>query len=284
MGRRSFMDSSPSHNGCTPCFAANLSMLYTELAFLDRFAAAAHDGFAGVEYLFPYAHPAQVIAAQLHAHGLTQVLFNAPPGNWDTGERALACLPGHEQEFREGIHQALTYAAVLDCSRIHVMAGVLPAGTTSDDAPLRTTYIANLQYAAAATASQGVQLMIVPINGRDMPGYYLQRQDQAHALVADIGAPNVQVQMDLYHCQISEGDLAMKLRHYLLTGRVGHIQVAGVPDRHEPDIGELHPPCLFALLDELIYSGWVGCEYRPRAGTSQGLGWLRAVRASGLDN
>ncbi|WP_370680346.1 2-oxo-tetronate isomerase [Comamonas sp. GB3 AK4-5] len=270
-----------------PRFAANLSMLYTELAFLDRFAAAARDGFTGVEYLFPYAHTPQAIAEQLQRHGLTQVLFNAPPGDWDAGERGLACLPGREPEFREGIHQALAYAAVLGCPRIHVMAGLLPAGRDANDAQLRHTYIANLQYAAAAAAQQGVQLMIEPINGRDMPGYYLQRQDQAHALVAEIGVAHVQVQMDLYHCQIVEGDVAMKLRHYLPTGRVGHIQVAGVPDRHEPDIGELHHPYLFALLDQLGYSGWVGCEYRPRAGTTQGLGWLHAARAScaaGLDS
>jgi hydroxypyruvate isomerase len=263
-----------------PRFAANLSMLYTELEFLDRFAAAAGDGFTGVEYLFPYAYPAQAIAAQLQAHGLTQVLFNAPPGDWDAGERGLACLPGREQEFRDGIQQALAYAAMLNCPRIHVMAGLLPAGRVADDAPLRQTYIANLQHAAQAAAQQGVQLMIEPINGRDMPGYYLQRQDQAHGLLADIGAANVQVQMDLYHCQIVEGDVAMKLRRYLPTGRVGHLQVAGVPERHEPDIGELHHPYLFALLDQLGYSGWVGCEYRPRAGTREGLGWLRAARAA----
>lgn len=274
------MGCSPSHNGRMPRFAANLSMLYTELDFLDRFAAAARDGFAGVEYLFPYAYPAQAIAAQLQAYGLTQVLFNAPPGDWDAGERGLACLPGRELEFRDGIQQALAYAAVLHCPRIHVMAGLLPAGRAADDAQLRHTYIANLQHAARAAAQQGVQLMIEPINGRDMPGYYLQRQDQAHGLLAAIGAANVQVQMDLYHCQIVEGDVAMKLRHYLPTGRVGHIQVAGVPERHEPDIGELHHPYLFALLDQLGYAGWVGCEYRPRAGTSEGLGWLRAARAA----
>lgn len=263
-----------------PRFAANLSFLYPELDFQDRFEAAARDGFEGVEFLFPYAWPAHEIAARLRANGLQQVLFNAPPGDWDGGERGLACLPGREAEFREGLQRALRYARELHCERIHVMAGLVPAGHTRDS--VRATYIDNLRWAADQAAREGVRLMIEPINGRDMPGYFLNRQDHAHELLAEIGAPNVQVQMDLYHCQVVEGDLATKIRQYLPTGRVGHLQIAGVPERHEPDTGELNYPYLLALVDEVAarcgWQGWVGCEYRPRrgavpGGTSAGLGW-----------
>ena len=261
-----------------PQFAANLSMLYNDVDFLDRFAAAAADGFTAVEYLFPYAYASEELAARLKAHGLRQVLFNAPPGNWEAGERGIACLPGREAEFREGLGQALAYAKALDCPRVHVMAGLVPAG--HDTAKVRATYVANLRHAAGEAAKLGVDLLIEPINGRDMPGFFLSRQDQAHALLAEIDAPNVKVQMDLYHAQIVEGDLAMKLRHYLPTGRVGHLQIAGVPERHEPDVGELNYSYLFRLLDELGYAGWIGCEYRPARGaaphaTSDGLGWLK---------
>jgi len=263
-----------------PRFAANLSMLYTELDFLDRFAAAARDGFQAVEFLFPYAFAPEELAARLQAHGLQQVLFNAPPGDWDAGERGLACLPGRETEFRAGIHQALAYAQALACSRIHVMAGVLPPNQRLEDCHF--TYLENLRYAAAAAAGQGVQIMIEPINERDMPGYFLNRQAQANALLDEIGSPHVMVQMDLYHLQVSEGDLASKIRHYLPGGRIGHIQVAGVPERHEPDVGELNYRYLFQLLDHLGYPGWIGCEYRPARGqrphaTSEGLGWLQTL-------
>ncbi len=262
-----------------PRFAANLSMLYTELEFLDRFAAAARDGFHAVEFLFPYAFAPESLAAQLQEHRLQQVLFNAPPGDWAAGERGLACLPGRETEFMAGIEQALVYARALQCPRLHVMAGLIPADETPAIAQAR--YVRRLREAAALAAAQGVSLMIEPINARDMPGYFLQRQDQAHALLDEIGAPNVQVQMDLYHTQISEGDLSTKLRHYLPSGRVGHLQIAGVPERHEPDVGEINYRHLFQLIDALGYEGWVGCEYRPArgavaGGTSAGLGWLRS--------
>ena len=262
-----------------PQFAANLSMLYPELDFLDRFEAAAKDGFKAVEYLFPYAYESCELAARLKAHGLQQVLFNAPPGDWDGGERGLACLPGREDEFRAGIGRALACAAALDCPRIHVMAGLLPG--ESEREALHPLYVNNLRWAAAEAARQGVDVLIEPINTRDIPRFYLNRQDRAHEIIREVGAANLKVQMDLYHCQIVEGDLAMKLRHYLPTGRVGHIQIAGAPGRHEPDVGEINYPYLFALLDELGYSGWVGCEYKPARGveagaTSAGLGWLRA--------
>jgi hydroxypyruvate isomerase len=266
-----------------PRFAANLSMLYNEHAFLDRFAAAAADGFRAVEYLFPYAWPAAELAQRLADHGLQQVLFNAPPGDWDAGERGLACLPGREDEFRRGIEQALAYAEALRCPRIHVMAGLAPDGV--ERARLQATYEANLAWAAERAA--GRDLLIEPINPRDIPRFFLNRQDEAHRIVMAVGAPNLKVQMDLYHCQIVEGDVATKLRRYLPTGRVGHLQIAGVPQRHEPDVGELHHPYLFGVIDELAaagqWDGWIGCEYRPARGavpngTRDGLGWMARYR------
>ena len=253
-------------------------MLYPELEFLDRFAAAARDGFKAVEYLFPYAFDAHELAARLKQNGLQQVLFNAPPGDWNAGERGLACLTGREAEYRAGIARALRYAEALACPRIHVMAGLLPAGAAHDSA--QRVYIEQLRFAAQEAARQGVDLLIEPINTRDIPGFFLNRQEQAHAIVEAVGAPNLKVQMDLYHCQIVEGDLAVKVRQHVPTGRVGHVQIAGVPERHEPDVGELNYPYLFDVLDEVGYAGWVGCEYRPRrgaqaGGTSAGLGWLR---------
>jgi hydroxypyruvate isomerase len=262
-----------------PRFAANLSMMYTEHDFLDRFGAAARDGFRAVEYLFPYAFEPVELAQRLADHGLAQVLFNAPPGDFDAGERGLACLPGREEAFRRAfVEQALPYAAALRCPRVHVMAGLIPPGR--DAASLRETYVDNLAWAARQAASAGVDVLIEPINTRDIPRYFLNRQDHAHEIVAEVGASNLKVQMDLYHCQIVEGDVAMKLRRYLPTGRVAHLQIAGVPDRHEPDLGELNGPYLFAVLDELGWAGHVGCEYRPRAGTSAGLGWFAPYRAA----
>ena len=265
-----------------PRFAANLTMLYNEHAFLDRFAAAAADGFQGIEYLFPYDFDAADIAQRLSDNGLQQVLFNAPPGDWNAGERGLACLPGRETEFRVGFEKALDYAQRLNCPRIHVMAGLAPAGV--DRAALQATYEANLAWAAEQAHSDGRDVLIEPINPRDIPGFFLNRQDEAHRVVQNIGASNLKVQFDLYHCQIVEGDVAMKIRQYLPTGRVGHFQIAGVPMRHEPDLGELNYPYLFSVIDEVSsacgWQGWVGCEYRPQRGTSpgatrQGLGWMR---------
>jgi 2-dehydrotetronate isomerase len=272
-----------------PRFAANLSFLYPELPFLARFAAAAEDGFAGVEFLFPYAWTAGEIAHALQQASVQQVLLNAPPGGvdlatmasaWDRGERGTACLPGREAEFRAGITEALRYAQALQCPRIHVMAGLVPRG--ADVAALHATYVRNLRWAAEQAAPLGCTLLIEPINPRDMPGYFLRHQAQAHAVVAEVGAANLQVQMDLYHCQVTEGDVASKLRQYLPTGAVGHIQIASVPERQEPDGGELHYPYLLALLDQLGYAGWVGCEYRPRGGavpgaTRAGLRWRTAA-------
>ena len=254
-----------------PRFAANLSMMYNEHAFLDRFAAAAADGFQAVEYLFPYEHPAAELRARLDANGLTQALFNAPPGDWAAGERGLASLPGRDAEFRDAVGRALEYAGVIGNDRVHVMAGLVPAD--ADRARYRATYLENVAFAAKAAAAQGVTIVLEPINTRDMPGYFLNRQDDAQAICKEVGAANLKVQFDCYHCQIVEGDIAMKLRRDMAG--IGHIQIAGVPERHEPDLGELNYPYLFDLIDSLGYKGWIGCEYRPRAGTSEGLGWLK---------
>lgn len=254
-----------------PKFAANLSMMYQEHAFLDRFGAAAGDGFKGVEFLFPYDFSAADIKARLTQHGLTQVLFNCPPGDWAKGERGLASLPGREDEFKISFEKALSYVDVLGNQRLHVMAGLMQAGRSREEH--RATYIKNLAWAAQEIGARDLTLVIEPINTRDIPGFFLNRQDEAHAICAATGSSRVKVQMDFYHCQIVEGDLAMKLRQYFKG--VGHIQIAGVPERHEPDIGEINHPYLFALIDELGYDGWVSGEYRPRGNTSAGLGWLK---------
>lgn len=254
-----------------PRLAANLSMMYTEHPFLDRFAAAAGDGFAGVEFLFPYEYPVAELQARLQAQGLTQALFNAPPGDWAAGERGTAALPGRESEFRRGVDLALEYAAALGNRKLHLMAGLIQPG--QDRAAHRAVYLENLAWAARAAASAGVTVVIEPINTRDIPGFFLNRQDEAQAICAEVGADNLQVQFDIYHCQIVEGDIAVKLKRDMAG--IGHIQIAGVPDRHEPDLGELNYPYLLEQIDALGYAGWIGCEYRPRAGTSAGLGWAR---------
>ena len=277
-----------------PRFAANLSMMYPDLPFLDRFEAAAKDGFTAVEYLFPYAFAKEELVERLQANNLQQVLFNAPPGGtdaasidraWNGGDKGITCIPGREDEFRAGVALALDYAQALGCPRIHLMAGLLPAGVSREAA--QRTYVANLRWAAAEAARHGRDVLIEPINTRDIPGFFLNRQDQAHALVAEVGASNIKVQMDLYHCQIVEGDVAIKIRQSLPTGRVGHFQIAGVPERHEPDIGEVNYPYLFGVIDEVAaqcgWDGWIGCEYKPKrggqpGGTSAGLGWFGAYR------
>lgn len=259
-----------------PRFAANLSMLYTEHPFLERAAAAARDGFEAVEWQFAYEHDAATLRAALG--GLPLVLMNAPPGDWAAGERGLAALPGREADFRRSIERALTPAEALRCPRLHVMAGCIPRGM--ERAALQPTYVANLAWAAPRAADAGVTLLIEPINGRDIPGYFLNRQDHAHEIVQQVGSPHLKVQMDLYHCQVVEGDVATKLRSYLPSGRVGHLQVAGVPERQEPDVGEMNCGYLFDVIDALGWDGWVGCEYLPRAGTSEGLGWWRKLRGS----
>ncbi|WP_341961410.1 2-oxo-tetronate isomerase [Pseudomonas sp. RC10] len=259
-----------------PRFAANLSMLYPQHDFLARFGAAATDGFKGVEYLFPYDFSAAEIKLRLEDFGLTQALFNAPPGDWAKGERGIASLPGRQSEFRSGFQKALEYAAVLGNDRIHVMAGLLP----SEDLRQKhhAVYLENLAHAAEEAAKVGITVLIEPINTRDMPGFFLNRQDQGQAVCKEVGADNLKVQFDFYHCQIVEGDVTSKLCRDFAG--VGHIQIAGVPDRHEPSMGEVNYPWLFEEIDRLGYTGWVGCEYRPRGDTSEGLQWLRDWKAS----
>lgn len=262
-------------------FAANLSWLYTELPFLDRFQAAARDGFKGVECLFPHEHPESEIRARLDDLGLALVLFNAAPGNWAGGERGLASLDGREADFHASVLSALDLARRLGCPRVHLMAGLC---APADQPRAWGTYETRLAWAAAQATAAGVTFMIEPINLRDMPGYLLNRQLDAHALVQRIGSSHLQVQLDLYHCQIVEGDISQQLRQALPSGRVGHLQIAAVPDRGEPDAGELHYAHVFAELRALRWAGWIGCEYRPRqagpGGTSAGLGWLRQANAS----
>lgn len=258
-----------------PRFAANLSMLYPQHEFLDRFAAAAADGFEAVEFLFPYDYSANELKQRLSDNGLVQALFNVPPGDWAAGERGIATLPGREDEFRSGFDRALEYAAVLGNTRVHVMAGLLAA--ESDRLRHHGVYLQNLAYAADQAGKAGITVLLEPINTRDMPGFFLNRQDQAQAICKEVGATNLKVQFDCYHCQIVEGDLATTLRRDF--DRIGHIQIAGVPDRHEPDQGEVNYPYLFELMDHLGYDGWVGCEYRPKGDTSTGLQWLRDWKA-----
>jgi hydroxypyruvate isomerase len=255
-----------------PKFAANLTMMFTEVPFPERFARAAKAGFEGVEFLFPYDHAPQGVAGWLHESRLVNVLFNMPPGDWTAGERGLAALPGREAEFRASVAKALDYARALGTERLHVMAGLLSAG--ADRARHRAVYVGNLRHAARELAREGRTLLIEPINTRDMPGYFLNTQDDGHAICGEVGEPNLKVQMDFYHTQIVQGDVTMTLRKYFAG--VGHIQIAGVPERHEPDTGELNNNYLMRVLDELGYDGWVGCEYRPRARTEEGLSWLTA--------
>lgn len=257
-----------------PRFAANLSMMFNEVPFPERFAAAAKAGFAAVEFLFPYDHPAADVARWLTDNKLTNVLFNMPPGDWAAGERGMASLPGRETEFRAGVAKALEYALALGTPTIHAMAGLLPAG--ADREAHQRTFVDNIRYAARELAKHGLTLVIEPINARDIPGYFLNTQAEGHAIRQEIGEPNLKVQMDFYHAQITEGDLSMTLRNNFAG--VGHIQIASVPARHEPDEGEVNYPHLFRLLDELGYTGWVGCEYRPRGRTEDGLGWFSKLR------
>ncbi|MGH7031682.1 MAG: 2-oxo-tetronate isomerase [Stellaceae bacterium] len=252
-----------------PKFAANLSFIFQEVGFLDRFAAAAQCGFKAVEYLGAYDERPETVAAQLEKHGLAQALFNMPPGDWTAGERGLAALPGREEEFRAGVDRALVYSKATNCRLLHAMAGLWPQG--QDRAEAERTYIANLRHAADRLAPEGITVIIEPINTRDIPGYFLNTTTQAMAVIEEVGRPNLQLQLDLYHVQIMEGDLAHRIR--ALAGHYPHIQIAGNPGRHEPDVGEVNYPYLFDLLDEIGYAGWIGCEYRPKGETKAGLRW-----------
>jgi hydroxypyruvate isomerase len=257
-----------------PRFAANLSMMFNEVPFLDRFKAASDAGFKAVEFLFPYEHLPEEVASKAKAAGVEIVLFNMPAGNWAAGERGITGIPGREIEFREGVDRALDYADHLGVSRLHAMAGITPAG--EDPAACLATLIANLKYAAQKLAGQKITLLLEAINTRDMPGFMVSTQKDSHAICEAVGAQNLKMQMDLYHMQVMEGDLATSLRRY--ASMCGHIQIAGCPERHEPDTGEIRYEYLYRLLDEIGYDGWLGCEYRPAGKTTDGLGWFRAAQ------
>jgi len=254
-----------------PKIAANLTFLFNEVPFLERYAAAAACGFRGVECLFPYEAPAGEVARRLRDHGLTQALINLPPGDWNAGERGFAAVPGREQTFRDALATALDYAATIGCPRVHVMAGMTPDG--ADPARMEETFVANLAHAAPIAAARGIGLLIEPLNDRDAPGYFLSRTNQAARIIAAVAAPNLALQYDLYHAQIMEGDLVRTFEAH--RDIIGHIQFSGVPDRHEPDASEIDIHYLFKRIDALGYDGWAGAEYMPAAGTEAGLGWAR---------
>jgi hydroxypyruvate isomerase len=253
-----------------PKFAANLTMLFNEVAFLDRFAAARRAGFAGVEYLFPYEHDAKEIRRRLDEQGLTQVLHNLPAGNWGAGERGIACHPDRVTEFEEGVDRAIQYATALGCRQLNCLAGIAPAGV--DDTRARTTFVTNLRGAARRLNNAGIRLLIEPINTRDIPGFFLRTTTQALEIMTEVGSDNLFLQYDVYHMQIMEGDLATTIQKHL--DRIAHLQIADNPGRHEPGTGEINYDFLFDHLDRIGYTGWVGCEYKPAASTESGLGWM----------
>lgn len=253
-----------------PRFCANLSLLFTEHPFVERWAAAARAGFRGVECHFPYAEPAAVLAEELRRNGLEQVLFNLPPGDWAAGERGIACLPDRVAEFEDGVGRAIAYARALDCRRINCLAGIAPAG--AERAELLAVMEGNLRFAARALAREGIELLVEPINDRDMPGFLLNRSADTLALIERVGEANVKLQYDVYHMQIMEGDLARTLQREL--PRIAHVQIADNPGRHEPGSGEINYPFLFDWLDRIGYTGWVSAEYIPAGDTAAGLGWM----------
>lgn len=256
-----------------PRFCANLGFLFTETEFMTRFARAAAAGFTGVEFMSPYEHSPALLCRQLAEHGLELVLFNLPAGDWAAGERGIAALPGREAEFRDGVRRAAELARTLGCRRVNALAGIPPAD--ADPEAVRATLRDNLRWAAPRLAEAGVALLVEPINSRvDMPGFWLDTPRKALDLIAEVAVDNLWLQYDVYHAQVMEGDLARTIEASL--GRIAHLQIADHPGRHEPGTGEIHYPYLFALLDRLGYSGWVGCEYRPRGLSEEGLGWAAA--------
>jgi len=257
-----------------PRFAANLTLLFSELPFLERFGAAARAGFGAVEFVSPYEHPPEEVSRAARDARVEVAMFNLPAGDWGRGDRGMACDPGRDAELREGVLRALDYAGALGCARLHCMAGIRPAGV--DEAALRDAYLASLRFAGSALAARGLTLLVEGINTRDMPGYYLSTSRQAFELMDAAGVPNLYYQYDVYHMQIMEGDLAATLERRI--GRIGHVQIADPPGRHEPGTGEVNFGFLLRHLDRIGYRGWVGCEYRPRAGTEAGLSWMEEWR------
>lgn len=256
-----------------PKFAANLTMLFNEVPFLERFAAARAAGFRAVEYLFPYDHPREQLAELLQQHGLRQVLHNLPAGDWAAGERGIACHPNRVDEFRAGVQRAIAYANALDCPQLNCLVGKQPAGVSRERA--QETLVANLRFAAGELAAAGIRLLIEPINTYDIPGFFLCRTEQAIELIEQVASDNLFVQYDIYHAQRMEGELAATLSRHL--ARIGHIQLADNPGRNEPGTGEINYPFLFRHLDAIGWKGWIGCEYKPRATTTDGLGWMQGA-------
>lgn len=255
-------------------FAANLSMLFNEVDFLDRFEASAKAGFKGVEYLSPYDSTADEISEKLRSNGLKQVLFNTPAGDWAAGERGTACHPDRVDEFRDGVAKAIEYAKVLDCQQLHCMAGIAPGGV--DAGALRSTYVDNLKFASAEMEKEGIKCLVEMINTRDIPGFYLNTSKQAEEILQAVGSDNLYIQYDIYHMQIMEGDLAPTMER--LLPKIAHMQLADTPGRHEPGTGEINYGFLFAHLDRIGYTGWIGCEYMPASGTLEGLGWMEPYK------
>ena len=256
-----------------PKFNANLTMLFNEVPFLDRFQAAAGAGFKGVEFLFPYAFDKDAIAERLDQHGLVQVLHNLPAGDWDAGERGIACHPDRVGEFQDGVGRAIEYATALGCKQLNCLAGIAPAGVDAEK--VHATFVANLRFAAARLEEAGIRLLVEPINTFDIPGFHLNRTAQAIALIEEVGSPNLWLQHDVYHMQRMEGELANTIARHL--PRIAHMQIADTPGRHEPGTGEINYAWLFRFIDQLGYDGWIGCEYKPAAGTREGLGWIAAL-------
>ena len=254
-----------------PKFAANLTMLFTEAPFMERFALARQAGFTHVEYLFPYLFKAEDLKAELDRNGLQQILFNLPAGDWAAGERGIAALPGRSKEFRAGVPQAIEYAQVLGVKRVNCLVGKRVAGH-SDEAHWQTL-VENIRFAAAELAKHDIELVVEPINHYDIPGFFINRTEQAIRLIDDAGAPNVRVQYDIYHAQREEGEITATFRKHL--ARIGHIQIADNPGRHQPGTGEINFPFLFSQLDECGYAGWIGLEYIPEGDTASSFGWLR---------
>lgn len=255
-----------------PRFAANLTMMFNEVDFLDRFEAAAKAGFKGVEYLFPYDFDAAELKARLDQFGLTQVLHNLPAGDWGAGERGIACHPDRVEEFQAGVDKAIEYATALGCKQVNCLAGIAPEGVDTD--AQNKTFIANLKFAADKLKTAGIKLVIEAINTRDIPGFYLSNTQQALDAIAATGSDNIAVQYDIYHMQIMEGDLAPSMEKHLAS--IDHIQLADNPGRNEPGTGEINYPFLFSFLDKIGYQGWIGCEYKPATTTVEGLGWADA--------
>jgi hydroxypyruvate isomerase len=252
--------------------AANLTMLYNEVDFLDRFDAAARSGFSGVEYLFPYAYPKEQLAERLQRNRLTQVLHNLPAGDWAAGERGIACHPGRVGEFQDGVGKAIEYAGALGCRQVNCLAGIVPAN--ADPGEARATFVSNLRFAAEQLAAAGIRLLIEPINTFDIPGFFLARTREALDVIRDVDSANLYLQYDIYHMQRMEGELATTIRAHL--PRIAHIQLADNPGRNEPGTGEINYRFLLGHIDSLGYDGWIGCEYKPKTATVDGLGWRAA--------